>query len=200
MVIAGAALIVTLAGCNSKGDSASGATGSTSSATKVASGSSGSGPSASSGGGTNSGSGGGKKVDVCAVLPVATVAQITDEPLTNAAPDQGASVTEQYGIFNCDYTSDDGTSGVDVVVTTKNGKLGYQSDLEAASSVSAANTTKIPGLGDAAFSAVNGVHALFGDAEIEVSGLDIAASAVGLGTNDSIDKAKTLITTMHDKL
>jgi hypothetical protein len=127
------------------------------------------------------------------------VAGITGEPITVAKPDDDKVLTSS-GIYTCDYTSADGTSGLDLTVHNKDGKIGYDADYQAAKSVGAAGTTTIDGLGDKAFSAVDGVHALFGDVEIEVSGLGLAASAVGLGSGDSVGPAKTLITTLHSKL
>ena len=54
----------------------------------------------------------GHPVNVCALLPVATVASITGEPLTVATE----ADTLSYKIYHCDYTNAAGSSGLGVSV------------------------------------------------------------------------------------
>jgi hypothetical protein len=187
------AVAVLMSGCGSSSSNSASGSGALANVTKSNAAKSG----ATALGGSSSG--GGKTVDVCALMPAESVANISGEPITVAKEDTDKVLTSS-GIFTCDYTSADGTSGLDLTVHETGGKIGYDADLQAAKSVQAAGTKTISGLGDKAFSAVDGVHALFGDVEIEVSGLSLAASAVGLGSGDSVGPAKTLITTLHSKL
>ncbi len=132
---------------------------------------------ASSGGSVNDGIG--HPVSVCDLLPVATVASVTGEPLTVAKEDD----TADYKLYSCSYTSADGTSGVDVSVLALDAAAGFDSGMQADSSAKL-----ISGLGDKAFSGVLGVEALFGNVQITVSDLQ------------SVDAAVTLIKTLQPKL
>ncbi len=122
----------------------------------------------------------GHPVNVCDLLPVATVASVTGEPLTVAKEDD----TPSYKIYSCSYTSANGTSGVDVSVLALDAAAGFDGDLQAAG----AGAKQISGLGDKAFSSVLGVKALFGNVSITVSNLQ------------SDDAAETLIRTLQPKL
>ncbi|HEY4378225.1 MAG TPA: hypothetical protein VGM93_13755 [Acidimicrobiales bacterium] len=187
---AAVAILLSVSGCGSSSSSGS-AAGAAAASRAIA----------AAGGGGGGSSGGGKTIDVCSLMPVATVAQITGEHVTTGAADSDDKVLASSGIFNCNYTgADDDPAQVDLTVTTKNGKIGFDADLQAASSVKAAGTKMISGLGDKAFSSIDGVHALFGDVEIQVSGLSLATSAVGLNSNDQVAPAEALIKAVHAKL
>lgn len=128
---------------------------------------------ASGGSGSGSGSGNGvldgigHAVNICSLLPIATVASVTAEPLTVAQEQD----TLSYKIYVCDYTSADGTSGVTVNVLAMDAAVGFQADIDANKAVPGAQYTPISGLGDKAFSAISGIEALFGNVSISVSDL-----------------------------
>jgi hypothetical protein len=124
----------------------------------------------------------GHPVNVCTVLPVATVASITGEPLTVATEQD----TLSYKTYTCNYTSADGTSGVTVSVLAMDAAAGYDAELNATNQVVAAK--QISGLGDKAYSGPLGLEALFGNVSISVTGLQ------------SDDAAETLIRTLQPKL
>jgi hypothetical protein len=123
----------------------------------------------------------GHPVNICTLLPAATVASITLEPITQASEDD----TGAYKIYACDYTSTDGTSELRISVLAMDAAAGYDGDLQANQVVS---VKQISGLGDKAFSGVGGVEALFGNVSITVSNLQ------------SDDAAVTLIRTLQPKL
>ena len=123
----------------------------------------------------------GHTVNVCTLLPVATVASITGEPLT-VATEQDTLPTKTYV---CDYTSSDGTFGVLITVAAMAAAIGYDADLSATNQVTTAK--QISGLGDKAFSGPLGLEALFGNVSITVSNLQS-------------DAAGTLIRTLQPKL
>ena len=113
----------------------------------------------------------GHTVNVCTLLPVATVASITGEPLT-VATEQDTLPTKTYV---CDYTSSDGTFGVLITVAAMAAAIGYDADLSSTSQVTTAK--QISGLGDKAFSGPLGLEALFGNVSISVSNLQSDAAA-----------------------
>ncbi len=124
----------------------------------------------------------GHTVNVCTLLPVATVASITGEPLT-VATEQDTLSTKTYV---CDYTSSDGTFAVLITVAGMAAAIGYDADLSSTSQVTSAK--QISGLGDKAFSGPLGLEALFGNVSITVSNLQSDAAA------------ETLIRTLQPKL
>ena len=113
----------------------------------------------------------GHTVNVCTLLPVATVASITGEPLT-VATEQDTLPTKTYV---CDYTSSDGTYAVLITVAAMAAAIGYDADLSSTSQVTTAK--QISGLGDKAFSGPLGLEALFGNVSISVSNLQSDAAA-----------------------
>jgi hypothetical protein len=123
----------------------------------------------------------GHPVNVCALLPTATVAQVTGEPITIAKEDDTLSANK---IYDCTYTSADGTASVTVDVKAQNAAIAYNAELQANGS----GAHPITGLGDKAFSAITGVDALFGNVAIVVSNLQ------------SDDAAESLIRTLQPKL
>jgi len=124
----------------------------------------------------------GHPVNICTVLPVATVASITGEPLTVATEQD----TLSYKTYVCNYTSADGTSGVTVTVLAMDAAVGYDATLSATNQVVTAK--QISGLGDKAFSGPLGLEALFGNVSISVTNLQSDAAA------------ETLIRTLQPKL
>ncbi len=124
----------------------------------------------------------GHPVSVCTLLPAATAASITGEPITQATEDDTAS----YKIYACDYSSADGTTEFRISVLALDAAAGFDGDFQANQQGSGAK--QISGLGDKAFSGVLGVQALFGNVSISVSNLQ------------SDDAAETLIRTLRPKL
>lgn len=126
-----------------------------------------------SGSGSSSGTGVldgiGHPVNICSLLPVATAASVSGEPLTVTKEDD----TPSYKIYACDYKSTDGTSGLRISVLAMDAAAGFQGDVDANKSVSSGiyPYTLISGLGDKAFSSISGVEALFGNVSINVSNL-----------------------------
>jgi hypothetical protein len=118
----------------------------------------------------------GHPINVCATLPPATVATIIGLPITQAQEQDvpGGSV------YTCDYTSTSGTSGCTLSVTTVEGDMAYNFVLQADSSVGPAHVQQISGLGDKAFSAIDGVHVLYGKTLIAVEGLTSDPAAESL--------------------
>ena len=140
-------------------------------------------PGQAQGGGASSVNDGlGHSVNICTLLPVATVASITGEPLTVATEQD----TLSYKTYVCNYTSADGMSGVVVTVLAMDAAVGYDATLSATNQVVAAK--QISGLGDKAFSGPLGQEALFGNVSISVT--NAASDAV----------AETLIRTLQPKL
>jgi hypothetical protein len=189
------ALALVTAGCGSSNPSGSGTTAASDAAATAQ-------KAATASGGSP---GGGKTIDLCNLMPVATVAQLSGQPVTVAKAD---NTVASSGIYNCNYTSADGVTDlsqigqVGITVHTSSGKLDYDSGLEAVRSVNvgAAKPNDISGLGDKAYSSIDGVHALFGNVEIEVSGLSLATAAAGLNSGDPVAGAKALINAVHAKL
>jgi hypothetical protein len=115
----------------------------------------------------------GHPADICALLPAATVASITGEPITQATEDDTVAVK----IYACDYTSTDGTTNLRISVLAMDAAVGYDGDLQANQVV---KVKQISGLGDKAFSGVGGVEALFGNVSITVSNLASDDASVAL--------------------
>lgn len=142
------------------------ASGGSSGGSQPASGGSGSGGSGSGGSVTD---GIGHPVNVCSLLPVATVASVSGEPLTVAQEQD----TVSYKLYTCNYTSADGTSGLTVSVLALDAAAGYADAVQAAGS----RGTSVSGLGDKAFSSILGLEALFGNVSITVANLQSDAAS-----------------------
>ena len=118
----------------------------------------------------------GHPVNVCNLLPAAAVASVSGEPITVAQEQDTAS----YKLWTCNYTSAAGTSGLDISVLAMDAVAGYNSEVQANSTVDGANYQQITGLGDKAFSSITGVEALFGNVSISVSNLASETASVAL--------------------
>jgi hypothetical protein len=125
----------------------------------------------------------GHAVNICSLLPVATVASVSGEDLTRAKEDD----TSSYKIYACNYTSANGAAGVGVSVLALDAAAGYDAGVQAAQTAGT-GFRRISGLGDKAFSSILGVQALFGNVSITVSNLQ----------SDKI--AETLIRKLQPKL
>jgi len=123
-------------------------------------------------------------VNVCTLLPVATVAAVTSESLTVARENDDAA----YQNYTCGYYTTDGGSGLTVSVSTLQGAVGYNNALQNDGS----RATPISGVGDKAYSTTSGsssvVRSLFGSVEINVSGVV------------SVPASETLIRRLQPKL
>jgi hypothetical protein len=108
----------------------------------------------------------GHAVNVCSLIPASTAASVSGEPITVATEDD----TLSYKIYSCNYTSADGTMGFVLNVLALDAAAGFQADIDTHKTVGSP-VTPISGLGDKAFSVSDGVEALFGNVEIEVSNL-----------------------------
>jgi len=129
--------------------------------------------------------GAGQPVKVCDLLPVATVASITGQQLTQATESDTAAL-QSYG---CYY----GGADLDgVTVTVADGAADTFDTLM--QEALALGGEQVSGLGDKAYHAVLGVNALFGDVSIFAS-TDLAATAL-----QPDDAAVTLIKTLQPKL
>jgi Protein of unknown function (DUF3558) len=146
-------------------------------------------PASSGGGAQQASSGGGSVADglghpvnVCSLLPAATVASITGEPITKAQEQDLPGIKG----YNCNYTSADGTSGLVVNVLAEDAAAGFAANEQAEDSVMKGRV--ITGLGDKAYSNISGLQALFGNVLIIVANLQ------------SDSAAETLIRTLQPKL
>ena len=138
-----------------------------------------------------------KNFDVCTALSAAAASQITGTTFTTAKPD---SVAGQ--IFSCEY---DGTDAAElqISVTIKGGKIGYDADLSALTTAGYPPNS-ITGVGDEAFSAPDpkgnagsagasafaSYGAVFGDVYIQIGGLTYVTPAQG----------KQIVEELHGKL
>ena len=129
--------------------------------------------------------GAGQPVKVCDLLPVATVASITGQSLTQAT-EGDVPALQSYG---CYYG---GTGSAGVTVTLDEDAAGTFDTLM--QEALALGGESVSGLGDKAYHAVLGVNALFGNVGIFVS-TDIAATAL-----EPDAAAITLIKTLQPKL
>jgi hypothetical protein len=145
------------------------ACGPTSTTGAVAGGGGGSGSQPASGGSGSTTSvtdGIGHPVNVCSLVPASTAASVSGEPITVAQEQD----TLSYKIYSCNYTSADGTMGFVLNVLALDAAAGFQADIDTHKTVGSP-VTPISGLGDKAFSVSDGVEALFGNVEIDVSNL-----------------------------
>jgi hypothetical protein len=140
------------------------------------------------------GSSGGLKgaVDVCALMPAATLSQITGKQFTMTEPDS----TPSYQIYSCDYTSTvpQGANQLDLDILGKGGAVGISADVDAAKQLNNKLTqlTPVSGIGDKAYGGgIQGrLEVLYGDTLIKISGL----------TDVTTDQGKQIISQLHSKL
>ncbi len=181
--VASATAVAALAGCG-------GSSTSNTSSQPVSGSSSKSATKAASGGGELKGA-----VNVCALMPPATLSQITGKTFQKAEPDN----TPSYQLYNCNYSTDPTSGGVtaeqlNLDILGKGGAVGLKADVDAASQVKSSLTTLHPvsGIGDKAYG--GGIEArlevLYGDTLIKISGL----------TEITEDQGKQIISQLHSKL
>ncbi len=81
--------------------------------------------------------------------------------------------------YRCDYFPASGTGGFSVSVTVADGAVAYANSLQTDTVIGAAeNVAPLTGVGDKAFSAKDGVRAVFGDRMIYVAGVSTDQTAV----------------------
>jgi glucose/arabinose dehydrogenase len=162
-----AAALLTLAACGSPGAASGTAAGAASAAVSALPA-----QAASGGQGGQIADGLGHPVSVCALMPAATVARITSEPITVAKE----ADTLSYKIYSCDYDNAAGTVGLSISVLAKDAVAGYSAAVQAAGS----GGHPVSGLGDKAFSSILGLEALYGNVSITVANLpsDTAGAAL----------------------
>ena len=116
-------------------------------------------------------------VAVCTELPVSQVASLSGVAVTTSR-EQDA----YYGdVYTCDYFPASGTGGLSVTVRTVSGAQAYDNSLQTDTVAGAAeHVAPLTGVGDKAFSAHDGVRAVFGNRMIYVAGLASDPPAVAI--------------------
>ena len=147
--------------------------------------------------GSSGGSGAVKNFNVCTALTAAQATQITGTTFTTTK-----SSNTQGVIFDCEYDGA-GTDMLQISVTPKQGKYGYDADVSALKTAGFPPNT-VTGVGDEAFSMPDpkgnagsvgassfaSYGALFGDAYIHIAGLTYVTPAQG----------KQIVEELHSKL
>lgn len=107
-------------------------------------------------------------VEVCTVLPAATVAGLTGVAFTTAVVGHTGWDSE------CDYSNDDSSAQLQVNLTSQNVDSTWQA-------VDVAGVTDVPGLGDKAiWDNDSTLYVVEGDVLMQVNGLDKEAAAVAV--------------------
>jgi hypothetical protein len=148
---------------------------------------------AKTGSGGSGSAGGGLKgsVNICSLMPPATLSQITGKQFDKTEEDNTAS----YQIYACDYTSSTQIGNqLRIDILGKDGAVGIDADVAAANQVKSSITALHPvsGIGDKAYGGGIEAHleVLYGDTLIKISG----------GTDISTDQGKQIISQLHSKL
>lgn len=148
--LAALAVVGALAGCSSSSGSSGGASPASA------------GSSSAAGGSTST------KLDICTLLPLATVVQLSGADLSTAKPDNSLDAN---GIYACDYENADDTAFIRVDVNNQSAKIAYDANYSAHGS-----TDDLSGLGDKAFGTMYNVEALFGSTDIHVTNQTLAGT------------------------
>jgi len=128
---------------------------------------------ASSGGGSVA-DGLGHPVNVCSLLPAATAASLSGEPITQTEEQD----TPSYKLYTCEYTNSNPPNEFTISVLADDAAAGYDGEVQAAGGI--ATVKPITGLGDKAFSDFTELEALFGNVSISVSKLQSDSAAESL--------------------
>jgi hypothetical protein len=116
-------------------------------------------------------------VAVCTTLPTPQVATLSGVAVTTSREQDAA----EGNSYTCDYFPASGTGGLSVTVITVDGAPEYANSLQTDTIAGAAESVApLTGVGDKAFSARDGVRALFGDRMIYVAGLASDPPAVAI--------------------
>ena len=114
---------------------------------------------------------------MCTTLPTSQVASLSGVAVTTSREEDDA-VLDTY---TCDYFPASGTGGLSVTVTAVRGAQAYENSLQTDTIAGAAeHVSPLTGVGDKAFSARDGVRAVFGDRMIYVAGLASDPPAVAI--------------------
>lgn len=124
-------------------------------------------------------------VALCTTLPTAQVASLSGTVLTHSREQDFAAQNS----YTCDYFTASGVGGMSVTVAVAGGTTTFANTLNSDTIAGPEeHVTPLTGLGDKAFSARDGVHALFGDRMIYVAGLT------------SVPQAEAIINALQAKL
>ena len=116
-------------------------------------------------------------VVVCSVLPVSQAASLSGVAVASSREQDDA----ESNAFRCDYFPASGTGGFSVSVTVAFGAQAYANSLQNDTDAGAVeHVAPLTGVGDKAFSARDGVRAVFGDRMIYVAGLATDPPAVAI--------------------
>jgi hypothetical protein len=114
-------------------------------------------------------------VAVCTVLPASQAASLSGLALASSREQDDA----ESSAYRCDYFPASGTGGFSVSVTVTRGAEAYANSLQTDTVIGAAeHVAPLTGVGDKAFSAQDGVRAVFGDRMIYVAGVATDQTAV----------------------
>jgi hypothetical protein len=116
-------------------------------------------------------------VAVCSVLPISQAASLSGVALATSREQDDAG----FNAYRCDYFPASGTGGFSVSVTVVGGAQAYANSLSTDTVAGAAeHVAPLTGVGDKAFSAQDGIRAVFGDRMIYVAGLASQPPAVAI--------------------
>jgi hypothetical protein len=116
-------------------------------------------------------------VAVCSVLPTSQAASLSGLALTTSREQDAA----EGNAYTCDYFPASGSGGFSVTVQTVGGDQAYANSLSTDTVAGAVeHVAPLTGVGDKAFSARDGVRAVFGDRMIYVAGLASDPPAVAI--------------------
>lgn len=128
-------------------------------------------------------------VNVCGLMPAATVAQITGKQFTSAAEDD----TKSYRLYACDYTAPPPTPlQLRISIIGKNGKIGYDASQHSLKEAGR-KVTPVSGIGDAAYTSDGPwaiLKVLYADTSIDLTGM----------SEVSVDQAKQIVAQLHEKM
>ena len=114
---------------------------------------------------------------VCTALPASQAASLSGVALATSREQDDA----EGNAYTCDYFPASGTGGLSVTVTGVGGAQAYANSLQTDTIAGAAeHVAPLAGVGDKAFSARDGVRAVFGDRMIYVAGLASDPPAVAI--------------------
>ena len=118
-----------------------------------------------------------RAVMVCTVLPASQAASLSGVALASSREQDDAG----FNAYRCDYFPASGSGGFSVSVTVVGGAQAYANSLQTDTIAGAAeHVAPLAGVGDRAFSARDGVRAVFGDRMIYVAGLASDPPAVAI--------------------
>lgn len=106
-------------------------------------------------------------VAVCTTFPTAQIATLSGIALTTNREEDAADLNS----YTCDYFTASGFGGMSITILTSGGATSYQGAMQNDTLAKTENVTPVSGLGDKAFSANDGLRALFGDRLIYVAGV-----------------------------